>query len=67
MKHAISRISFEPGADDGPAACYCGWEGQASEFALHRRTEGGTHGGKLTTPEMFRGERPLFRTKAVLW
>lgn len=40
MTHLVASIVFEPGRNDGPATCACGWEGRASEFAAHRTAAG---------------------------
>lgn len=36
MTHRIVSVTYEPGTNDGPLDCSCGWSGRAVDHDLHR-------------------------------
>lgn len=36
MTHRIQDVHYEPGTNDGPLDCACGWSGRASAYDRHR-------------------------------
>ncbi len=38
--HGIEDVTFVPGTDAGPLTCRCGWEGDSTEYAAHRKEVG---------------------------